>query len=117
MVLSNSSHSKARQRSSLMHELAHLIVGHPPALGLVTEDGYLMLNCYDKEKEDEANWLAGALLLPREALILVYRKGWDETSAVEHYGTSLDMLRFRLNATGVNVQMRRGRTYVNLPKR
>jgi hypothetical protein len=116
MVLMNSSHSQARQCSSLMHELAHLIIGHPPVLGLVTDDGHLMLNCYDKDKEDEANWLAGALLLPREALVLVCKKGWDDSYAAEHFGTSLEMIRFRLNATGVKFQMDRAQRYTQRPK-
>jgi hypothetical protein len=116
LVLLNSSHSQARQHSSLTHELAHLIIGHPPVLGLVTDDGYLMLNCYDKDKEDEANWLAGALLLPREALMLVCKNGWEEASASDYYGTSLDMLRFRLNVTGVKLQMTRARRYATRTK-
>jgi hypothetical protein len=46
-----------------MHELAHVIIGHEPARVDVTEGGSLILNTYNREQEDEADWLAGCLSL------------------------------------------------------
>ena len=68
-IILNSAHSPARQNSDLMHELAHLIRAHTPARMDVSADGLLLLNTYDRKQEDEANWLAGCLLLPRATLI------------------------------------------------
>jgi Zn-dependent peptidase ImmA (M78 family) len=68
LIVMNSAHPATRQSSSLMHELAHLIIGHKPARLDVTPDGMMILSTYDKQNEEEANWLAATLLLPREAL-------------------------------------------------
>ncbi len=37
-----------RRASDITHEIAHVIIGHEPARVDVTEDGLLMLHCYDK---------------------------------------------------------------------
>jgi len=109
LIVMNSAHAKTRQSSSLMHELAHLIIGHKPARLDITPDGLMILSTYDKANEEEANWLSGALLLPRDALLHIRRRGLrnDETAAL--YGCSTSMVLFRINTTGVDLQLRRAR--------
>lgn len=68
-----------------MHELARLIVGHRPGRVDITEDGALLLNKYDKQQEDEANWLAGCLLLPRPALLWMKKRWMTHQAAAEHF--------------------------------
>jgi len=109
LVILNTSHSDSRQASDLMHELSHILLGHEPSRVDVTEDGLLILNTYGKKQEEEANWLCGSLLLPRDALVLIRRKDMDLKIATKKYGVSLDMLEYRLNVTGVNYQFRRAR--------
>lgn len=92
-----------------MHELAHLIIGHKPARLDLTLDGLMILSSYDKQNEDEANWLAAALLLPRDALLLIRRRGMTNDEAAIAFGCSVQMLQFRINTTGVDVQLRRAR--------
>jgi Zn-dependent peptidase ImmA (M78 family) len=70
----------------------------------VSEDGLLVLNTFDQIQEEEANWLAGCLLLPRDALMLIRRHGMDLKVAAKRYGVSFDMLRYRTGITGVNYQ-------------
>ena len=41
-IIVNSSHSRARQTSDLVHELAHLLLGHNPTRVDVTEDQQLL---------------------------------------------------------------------------
>lgn len=106
VIILNSSHSKARSASDLMHELAHLIVGHKPGRVDVTEDGALLLNTYDKQQEDEANWLSGCLLLPRPALLWLKKRRMPQDSAASHFGVSLQMLTYRIQVTGVERQYR-----------
>lgn len=89
-----------------MHELAHLIVGHKPGRVDVTEDGALLLNTYDKQQEDEANWLSGCLLLPRPALLWLKKRRMPQDSAASHFGVSLQMLTYRIQVTGVERQYR-----------
>jgi Zn-dependent peptidase ImmA (M78 family) len=92
-----------------MHELSHVLLGHEPARVDVTEDGLLMLNTFDRLQEEEANWLAGCLLLPRNALMAIRGRGLDLRTAARNFGVSLDMLRYRLNVTGVEYQLARAR--------
>lgn len=104
LIVLNSSHSPGRQASDLMHELAHLILGHRPSPVDVGVDGTLMLHSYDRKQEDEANWLAACLLLPREALIHIKRREPDMFAAAKLYGVSQAMLKYRLDVSGVNYQ-------------
>jgi Zn-dependent peptidase ImmA (M78 family) len=107
VVILNSTHSRGRSASDLMHELAHLIIGHRPGRVDLTEDGALMLNTYDRQQEDEANWLAGCLLLPRPALLWLRKRRLSLADATLHFGVSMDMLQYRLRVTGVDHQFKR----------
>lgn len=107
IIILNSSHSDGRSSSDLMHEISHIIIGHKPSRIDLTEDGLLILNTYDKDQEQEADWLSGSLLLPRDALLLIKRKGLKGFAAQKIYGVSSNMLNFRLNITGVNRQFQR----------
>jgi hypothetical protein len=107
LIVLNPVHSRGRQASDLMHELAHILLGHDPARVDVAENGSLVLFTYDKDQEDEANWLAACLLLPRAALLLIRRASGDLKSAAKDYGVSQVMLQYRLNVTGVEHQLRR----------
>ncbi len=109
LVILNSSHSLARQASDLMHELAHIYLGHTPARIDVTEDGLLMLNTFNKQQEEEAAWFSGCLLLPREALLAICSQSMEHRTAAKTYGVSKDMLEYRLQVTAVNMQIRRRR--------
>jgi Zn-dependent peptidase ImmA (M78 family) len=92
-----------------MHELSHLIIGHKPARLDVTPDGLMILSSYDKNNEEEANWLAAALLLPREALLHIRRRGMTNEKAAEAFGCSVQMFTFRINTIGVDLQLRRAK--------
>jgi Zn-dependent peptidase ImmA (M78 family) len=97
LIILNPRHSKARQASDVMHELAHVILGHDPARVDVSEDGLLILNSYDRQQEEEAKWLSGCLLLPREALLLIRRRRMLPEAAAALYGVSVAMLTYRQN--------------------
>lgn len=97
LIIVNPVHSEGRLASDIMHELAHIILGHEPARVEVSKDGFLILSTYNKEQEEEAKWLSGCLLLPREALLLIRRRGLNAETAAAHYGVSVPMLTFRQN--------------------
>ncbi len=108
LIIVNSSHSRARQASDLVHELAHVLLSHNPTRVDVAADQQLLLRTHDPQQEDEAGWLAGCLLLPRPALLLIARDGGASSDAAKRYGVSVDMLTYRLRVTGVELQVRRG---------
>ena len=94
-IVHNDSHHPYRQRSNICHELAHCFLGHectPP----LTEDGERVR---DGGIEAEANFLAGALLIPNEAAIHIVRQGLVPT-AQRLYGVSQVMLEYRLRMSG-----------------
>lgn len=96
---------QARTRSDLAHELAHVILGHD--LRTVEHLGSATFFTCDPNQEDEANWLAGCLLLPRPLLLAHVRAGGTAESLAEKHTVSLPMARYRLNASGVILQARR----------
>jgi Zn-dependent peptidase ImmA (M78 family) len=104
VVVLNSSHSAARQASDLTHELAHRIRGHEAEEVSVTAEGLMLLKAYNSVDEEEADWLSGCLLLPREALISIKRRRVGAADAAATYGVSVKMLTYRLAMTGVNRQ-------------
>lgn len=101
-IVHNDSHHPYRQRSNICHELAHCFLGHectPP----LTEDGE---RARDGGTEAEANFLAGALLVPNEAALHVLKKGII-TEAQYLYGVSNAMLTYRLRVSGAHTIYRR----------
>lgn len=107
VIITNSAHSGGRPASDLMHELAHLVLGHEPARVDVSEDGHLLLHTFDRAQEDEANWLSGCLLLPRAALLHALEQGWSSRRIAGRFGVSEKMVGYRMNVSGVKAQMRR----------
>lgn len=95
LIIVNPAHGGGRRASDIMHEIAHILIGHDPARVDVTEDGLLILSSYNKQQEEEAKWLSGCLLLPREALLLIRRRKMDPETAARTYGVSDQMLTFR----------------------
>lgn len=107
LIVLNSAHPPTRKNSSLAHEMAHIILGHEPAMMFMSPATGSCLRTFNEEQEEEANWLAGALLLPRDALLLIRRRRISDEDGCREYGVSPAMWRYRFNVTGVDVQLRR----------
>jgi hypothetical protein len=105
VIVENEAHSIGRRSNSVAHELAHLLLEHPPHPPFVNGG---IRNLW-KQVEDEANWLAGTLLVPRPAALVVAREGLDLDTAATRYGVSVELMRQRLNQTGATLQVRRSR--------
>jgi Zn-dependent peptidase ImmA (M78 family) len=103
LIVHNDSHTQGRQASNIAHELGHGLLLHPPAPAL--GDG----GCreWDQILEEEANWLAGALLVSEEAAVLVVRRSLSLEEAATAYGVSEAMMRFRINVTGARKRVAR----------
>ncbi len=98
LIVYNDSHDRGRQASDIAHELAHALLEHPPKPALDPR------GCRDwnREEEDEATWLAGALLISEEAALYIARKGMPLGEVAEHFRVTRKMVQFRLNVTGAN---------------
>ncbi len=107
VVIVNSAHPITRQRNSLVHEFSHLILDHDPGRIDLSAAGHLLLSSFEKDQEDEADWLSGALLVPRAGLQRAYRYSQEPADLAEHFSVSVDLLQWRLRMTGVAIQARR----------
>lgn len=108
LTIVNSAHARTRQHSSLSHELSHLILNHEPGRIDLSPAGHLLLSSFEREQEEEADWLSATLLVPRAGLQTMYRSTQDSQALADHFGVSLDMLNWRLRMTGSATQARRG---------
>lgn len=107
LVILNSGQSRARQTSSLAHELAHIVLNHTTDRAVLSDEGFLFRGSYDAVQEEEANWLAGCLLVPRDGLLVASRRRADQSYLATRFGVSRDMIAWRLRMTGVSRQLRR----------
>lgn len=103
MIVHNDFHSNGRQASDLAHELAHAILMHPAMPQL----NHFGCRDWDKELEEEADWLGGVLLVSEEAALEIVRQGLSEQKAANNYKVTKDMIRFRVNMTGARKRIRR----------
>jgi hypothetical protein len=113
LIVYNPRHPAGRRANSLAHELSHILLEHPmsPALG----DGGC--RSWDARLEAEADWQAGALLVPRDAGLLWMRSNGSLEQGATHFGVSIPLFQWRVNQTGVVRQLasssippRRGRS-------
>lgn len=111
LVIYNPRHSRARQASDIMHELAHLILDHKPATLIHSPDGRFVMRSYNETQENEANWLAWALLLPRDVLMMCKKRALSSTQIAQTYGISEKLVSFRLHVTGVEAHLRAAAQY------
>ncbi|CVI59236.1 MULTISPECIES: ImmA/IrrE family metallo-endopeptidase [Agrobacterium] len=104
-IIINSAHPKTRQANTLIHEWAHIELRHKPNRVDRSQAGLLLLSDYPPDFEEEADWLAGAVLLPRDGLVHFKGRGLDHSDIAEHYGVSLELTNWRLRMTGVERQL------------
>lgn len=106
VIVYNPLHKLGRRRSDVAHELSHLILKHETrTIEMVA--GHSMFTC-NPEQEEEADWLAGCLLLPRPLLLASARSGMSASDIANAHGVTVSMARYRLNASGAFLQARRG---------
>jgi len=99
VIVFNPLAAPGRRQSDLAHEASHLILGH--SVKQVQRIGELSFFTCDPDEEQEANWQAGCLLLPRSLLVLAIRKGMDADDIALAYEVSTQMANYRIRTTGV----------------
>lgn len=83
VIIFNDGNSEARQNSDVGHELAHGLLMHEPR-------GAIVNGCrdYSKAEKDEAAWLSGCLLVPRDSAVVVAMSGTPLHEAAVEYGSA-----------------------------
>lgn len=105
VIVYNPLSSLGRSRSDQAHELAHILLNHD--VRTMERIGTMQFLTCDLEQEEEANWLGGCLLLPRPLLLKAAKASLSPAEVAERFHVSEQMARFRLNASGVLVQVGR----------
>ena len=108
VVIYNDQHKPARQASDINHELAHGLLLHRPGVALDNRG----CRAWDTRIEEEATFLAGALLVPGKAARWLAKRGMSVEEAATRFGCSVDMINWRLNQSGARrlmPQAHRGR--------
>ena len=105
-IVHNDSHLPGRQASDITHELSHGLLGHQPTPALDNRGCRL----WDQVIEEEANILAGVLLLPQDACVAMALRGASDAQVAEAYGTSIDMARWRMGVSGARKIASRSRS-------
>lgn len=97
LVVFNPLHSPARRSNDVVHELSHVRRKHPPRPAV----GFGGCREWDDRYEEEATWLAGALLVPRAGAFFRVRRGDTVAESAAHFGVSAQLFRWRAQKTGV----------------
>ena len=108
VIVVNPRHSSARRASNIMHELAHIIRVHKPGQVQIYQN--YALRDFDQLQENEANWLAACLLLPRPALLYCGYQKLNIDGAVARYGVSKSLYKYRVVVSGVSKQLHQTHT-------
>ncbi|HUY08334.1 MAG TPA: ImmA/IrrE family metallo-endopeptidase [Candidatus Dormibacteraeota bacterium] len=103
VIVFNPLASAGRTQSDIAHEVSHLLLAHQ--MTVIQTLGSVRFFTCDPDQEQEANWLAGCLLLPRRLLYLAARRGLDGAEIARDYHVSGTMAAFRLRSTGVVRQL------------
>jgi Zn-dependent peptidase ImmA (M78 family) len=103
VIVYNPLASTRRTQSDIAHEASHILLGHE--VKEVNEIGGVAFFTCDPDEEQEANWQAGCLLLPRPLLLVAARSGMNATAIADAYNVSEQMAAYRLRATGVERQV------------
>jgi Zn-dependent peptidase ImmA (M78 family) len=97
LIVYNPTHPAGRRANSLAHELSHIILEHPMSHAL----GVGGCRRWNSVLEDEADWQAGALLVPRQAALEWMQANKSLEEGALNYGVSLPLFRWRVHQTGV----------------
>lgn len=96
VILENDGQSRVRRRSTMSHEIAHVVLEHPFGVSLA-DDRKCGLG---GEYEEEADWLYGELLIPTDGALRLARLDASDNDAADAFDVSLSVARWRMNHSG-----------------
>jgi hypothetical protein len=100
-IFFNHIHSRRRRANSISHEISHIVLEHEPRPAVTDELG----RNWDPVQEEEADWLAGCLLVPRAGALTWFERGGGFHDGADHFGVSRQLFSWRVNHTGVRNQL------------
>lgn len=105
VILENDAQPLTRRRTTMCHELAHVVLEHKFGVSLSDER-----KCgLGGDQEAEADWLSGEILIPRDGAFQLARVNATDEQAAHTYDVSLAIARWRMNHSGARKVMERAR--------
>lgn len=101
-VILNHMHVRTRTNATLMEELAHVHLAHPPSLRIPVGGGSVV-HTYDERREDEAFGVGAAALIPRPLLEWARKQRRSPQMVATMAGTSVALVEFRCQETGIDL--------------
>jgi Zn-dependent peptidase ImmA (M78 family) len=106
VILENDAQPPARRRTTISHELAHLVLEHEFSASLSTDERKCGLG---GNQENEADWLSGEMLIPTDGAIRLARADASDLVAASAFDVSLAVARWRMNQSGARIMVQRER--------
>lgn len=109
LIMYNEEHTDGRIQNSVVHEIAHYLLGHKAMLTLTGKEDFARGNSGDED--EEANHLTSCLLVPEKGLYGLLKKGKTIADVAVHYGVSEKFAKMCFNFTGGPSRLARIRRY------
>jgi hypothetical protein len=106
-ILENDAQPPARRRTTMCHELAHVVLEHEFGVSLSADERKCGLG---GDQEDEADWLSGEMLIPYDGAFRLARANATDQQAAELFDVSLAVARWRMNHSGARKVVERTRS-------
>lgn len=96
-ILENDAQPQTRRRTTMCHELAHVVLEHRFGVSLSADERKCGLG---GEQEDEADWLSGEMLIPYDGAFRLARANVSDERAAALFDVSFAVARWRMNHSG-----------------
>ncbi|WBM79127.1 ImmA/IrrE family metallo-endopeptidase [Cryobacterium breve] len=96
VILENDAQPAARRRTTLCHEIAHVVLEHSFGISLANERKCGLAG----DQEAEADWLSGEMLIPYDGALRLARAGAPDVRVAQAFDVSLAVARWRMNGSG-----------------
>lgn len=107
IILENDAQPAPRRRTTMCHELAHVVLEHSFAVTLAAGERKCGLG---GAQEEEADWLAGEILIPYDGALRLARASATDNQAAATFNVSLAVARWRMNHSGARTVAKRIQT-------
>jgi len=107
VIIDNDGHASVRRRASVAHELGHHLLEHAFDASLTGNHDRL----FDQEKEKQATFMAGELLIPDSAAYKAARAGWSNAQVAHAFGVSEQFAQMQMKGPRVVVARSRRKSY------
>jgi Zn-dependent peptidase ImmA (M78 family) len=106
VILENDAQPEPRRRTTMCHELAHVVLEHSFGISLGDER-----KCgLGGDQEAEADWLSGEMLIPYDGALKLARANVEDHKVAQVFDVSLAVARWRMNGSGARTVAARARS-------